>query len=430
MAAAVLAFLLLFQFSAPEGPEGLVYNKDWPTRRLPTKRKGKWDAWSVKGYPGNGGQPVTLTPAETAQVEAHLKKIAEVVESTPYAKAQIGWYANRSAGWIRTRFATERFPLAKLPVESYYALYPFHLMDKLVTRNGERVWTPDWSHETTSIRYEVNGRIPGPREDVFRENQDDGHTLIWYADARPEGDFYGFPVYSGRAVIARKGRDLFRPVPLPRAAAKLLPLYREDAKTAEERLRTLEQKRAETESDKFVRDTMQEFEQEYGSWKTTRAREYEQRRKIRLDWIERARREAREEATPKEGLAAWAWYWTPKRALEAAERLAKEADGTKGACFEAASSDSGLYKSRGWLRATGGAACKPVMEANPEYYDASLPRTAPQLITAGPVDGCIDLKTKAPLLDSLGGSIPHGCNVHRAIWAEMDWAKLASVLAP
>ncbi|MBA4182340.1 MAG: hypothetical protein C0506_17290, partial [Anaerolinea sp.] len=69
----LLAVMLAQQFGAPEGPDGLVYNKDWPTQRLATKRQGKWDAWKMHARPGNGGQPVPLSPAEAAQVEAQLK---------------------------------------------------------------------------------------------------------------------------------------------------------------------------------------------------------------------------------------------------------------------------------------------------------------------------------------------------------------------
>jgi hypothetical protein len=429
---AVMLGLLLQQFSAPEGPDGLVYKKDWPTLRLPTQRKGKWDVWKMHARPGNGGQPVTLSAAEAAHVETQLKAIAAVVETTPYAQAQRGWWAIRSVAWIRTRFATPQFPVAKLPVQSYYSLYPFHLMDKQITKNGVTEWVPDWSQETASITYNLNGGIVGPPERLVYQEHEDGNPLRWYAGAEPEGTFRGFPVYGGDAVIARKGRALFREVGLNQALAKFLPLYREDVKTAEDRLRGYREKLAETESDAFAAEAMAGFEKEYGAWKTTRPADYEFRRKTRLGWIERMRNEARAEATPKEGTAEGRWYWEPKRALEEMERLAKdEAAGQKAACFEAAGAGNALYRSRGMLRAVGsGTSCKPLMEANPDYFDASLPRTATQLIRIGEVTRCVDLKTNAPIDDSLGSEIPHGCTVHRVLWAEMDWKKLAEMVAP
>lgn len=426
----LLAVMLAQQFSAPEGPDGLVYNKDWPTQRLATKRQGKWDAGKMNARPGNGGQPVSLSPAEAAQVEAHLKSIAQVVESTPYAQAQRGWYANRSVAWIRTRFAAPGFPLAKLPVESYYSLYPFHLMDKLTTKNGVKEWVPDWSHETTSITFTINGSLPGPSQSAVYEEDDRGYRVRWYAGAEPDGTFHGFPVYGGEAVIARKGRALFREVPLRRAIEKFLPLYREEVKTAEDRMRTLQQQLAETEAEAFAQKEMADFEQEYGSWKTSRPRDYEFRRKTRLEWIERARQEARQQATPKEGSAEGRWYWEPKRALEAIERLSKEAAGDKAACFETADSDTALYRAKGYVRAAGGGPrCKTLMEPDPGYFDATLPRTAPQLIRIGRLDRCIDVRTNAPAPGSYAPEIPHGCNVHRALWAEMQWEKLAAPVA-
>lgn len=427
----LLAALLAQQFSAPEGPDGLVYNRDWTTLRLATKRQGKWDAWKMQARPGNGGQPISLSTAEAAHVEAQLKAIAQVVESTPYAQAQRGWYANRSVAWIRTRFPAPGFPLAKLPVESYYSLYPFHLMDKLTTRNGVKEWVPDWSQETTSITFAINGPIPGPAQGAVYEEDDGGHRVRWYAGAEPDGMFHGFPVYGGEAVIARKGRPLFSEIPLRRAIGKFLPLYREDVRTAEDRMRTLQQRLAEMEASAFAEQEMASFEQEYGSWKTSRPRDYEFRRKTRLDWIERSRQEARDQAAPKEGTAEGRWYWEPKRALEAVERLSKTAGGEEAACFEAADSDAALYRARGYVRPAGaGPRCKTLMEPNPGYFDAALPRTATQLILVGRLDRCIDVRTSAPAPGSYDPGIPHGCSVHRALWAEMAWKELAALLAP
>jgi hypothetical protein len=430
-ACALAALLFAQQYSPPEGPDGLVYNKDWPTRRLATQRQGKWDAWRMHARPGNGGQTVALAPAEAAQVEAVLKAIAQTVESGPYAQAQRGWYASRSVAWIRTRFPTARFPLAKLPVESYYSLYPFHLMDKLVTQNGVQQWVPDWSHETTSISFTVNGVIPGPSGGaIFTEDQP-GDSVRWYAGAAPDGVFHGMPVFGGVAVIARQDRPLFREVPLKRALDKFLPLYREDVKAAGDRLRGYQQQLAEAESEAFARREMEEFEQEYGSWKSTRPRDYEFRRKTRLESIERTRQEARQQANPKDGDPEGQWYWEPKRALEAAERLAQSATPDQAACFEPAGSNTALYKARGHIRPAGaGPHCKSLMEPNPDYYDTALPRTATQLITIGNLSRCIDVRTGALAPGNYPPGIPHGCNVHIALWAEMDWKKLAALLAP
>ncbi|MEJ5369962.1 MAG: hypothetical protein WHT08_16740 [Bryobacteraceae bacterium] len=424
--------LFLFQFSAPQGPEGIVYNKDWPTLRLPTLRKGKWDAWRLQSNPGNGGQRVTLSANERAQVEGHLKAVAEAVESTPYAQAQTGWFAERSIAWVNTRFPNERFSISKLPVMSFYSLYPFWLMDKKIVKNGVEQWVPDWSHETVSITFWINPEHWGPPGGlILQESADDGSRLSWYADPQPEGEFGGYPVYGGYAVIARKGRPLFRDVTVARALAKFLPLYREDWNAAQQRFQGLQRKLAETESEDYARREWADFEREYGAWKATRPRDYEFRRKVRADAIERARQEAREAAAPPAGSPQGAWYWEPKLALEAMERLASENAGARPACFEAAGSGTALYKSGGYIRVAGSAPnCKPIREPNPDYYDATLPRTAPQMIALGDLTRCIDLKTKQPKDQSIPAHVPHGCNVHLAIWAQMDWTKLAAVLAP
>jgi hypothetical protein len=52
------------------------------------------------------------------------------------------------------------------------------------------------------------------------------------------------------------------------------------------------------------------------------------------------------------------------------------------------------------------------------------------LITVGNLSRCIDVRTGAVAPGNLPAEIPHGCNVHVALWAEMDWKKLAALLAP
>ncbi len=131
--------------------------------------------------------------AETAQVEGHLKKIVSVLESTPCAQAQTGWYADRSAGWINARFPAGGSPLGRLPAECYYSLCRFHLTDKKRTVEGVVEWVPELSNETTSIQYAINSSIPEPPSSmIFHQHNDDGSTTRLYAEPRPETMFSGF----------------------------------------------------------------------------------------------------------------------------------------------------------------------------------------------------------------------------------------------
>lgn len=405
--------LLQAQYSTPEGPDGLVYKSDYKDLRFATMRKGKWDVWRVRGYQGGAGKAAPVTPAEGAQMEAHLKKIAAVVESTPYAQAQTGWYADRSVGWQRAT-----------PVRGNYGLFPFHLMD--ARKNG--VWGPDWRQETVSIYYNVNGELPDTRERaVLQETSEDGTLTRFYADPRPETTFHGYPVYDGDVVITRGGRPLFVPVRVDRAMRYFLPKHRADRKSAEERLAMLKGQLAEAEAPAFAAEAMAAFEKEYGSYRATRPQDYEHRKKTRMDWIERERAERRAAATPVEGTAKGAWYWTPVRALEAAERLAASGRGGEAACFVAGG--EGLYEARGQV-VVEGPGCKPLMEPNPGYYDPALARTAPQLLTITSVKRCLDTAKNPAVALPVNDPIPHGCAVHTRIWEEMDWRALAAVLAP
>jgi hypothetical protein len=70
------------------------------------------------------------------------------------------------------------------------------------------------------------------------------------------------------------------------------------------------------------------------------------------------------------------------------------------------------------------------MEANPLYWDASLPRTAPQLLLLWQIERCLDTSRNPAVLRPQDQFIPHGCVVHGKIWDEMDWKALEAVLAP
>lgn len=433
MLVAALASVLLFaQFTAPEGPDGIVYRDGYNNTRFATLRKGRWDAWKFAGYPGNGGQRVTLTPAEAAQVEGYLKKIAALVESTPYAQAQTGWYAIRSIGWVNTRFPTPEFPLERLPIKSHYHLYPFHLTDKRTTVNGVVQWVPDWSHETTSIEYSVNSAVPGPpASSILIESNDDGSTTRFYLEPQPETYFHGFPVYDGTLVIARKGRALFRPVSVERALARFLPLYQKDRQSAEDRLKGLKEKLAETDSPAFAKEALDEFEKEYGHYRTTRPNDYEFRLKVRNEWINRQRAEARAAANPPESGPEGAWYWGPVRALAEIERLRQSGSLQKPACFEGSPDSDALYSAKGLIRVHGSSpTCKAIMEPNPNYFDPALPRTAPQLLQLWQVSRCLDISRNPATLLPQSDDIPHGCKVHWRIWEELDWKALEAILAP
>lgn len=434
-AALVVLFLMAEsaqgQYSVPEGPDGLVYKEGYHRTRYATSRKGRWDAWQFKGYPGNGGQRVTLTAAELAQVEGHLKRIASILESTPYAQAQIGWYAVRSIGWINTRLPRPGVPLNRLPVMSYYTLYPFNMTDIKKTVNGVEQWVPDWSHETTSIQYSINPSIPGPSSAlIFRKDHEDGSTTRFYADPQPGTYFKEYPVFDGSLVISRKGRPLFRHVSVEQALVHFLPLYRQDRDSAEARLADARKRLAETESPAFAKEALDDFEKEYGAYKTTRPRDYEMRLKVRNQWIERMREEARAAASPPRPGPEGAWYWEPVRAYAEMEQLSKSAEVKKPACFEPSKAEA-LYSTKGLIRVDGSTpSCKSIMEADPGYFDLTLPRTAPQLLVVGNVSRCFDTQKNPPQLLPMNQLIPDGCVVHAKIWEQMDWKALSAIVAP
>ena len=84
---------------------------------------------------------------------------------------------------------------------------------------------------------------------------------------------------------------------------------------------------------------------------------------------------------------------------------------------------------RGQFRGgTGSATCLPLVVTNPVYYDRALPRTAAQLITVTSITRCAAFQGGTPASTS-NRTDAGGCPVHAKMWQELDWQKLADILA-
>lgn len=69
---------------------------------------------------------------------------------------------------------------------------------------------------------------------------------------------------------------------------------------------------------------------------------------------------------------------------------------------------------------------------NWSYFDPKLPRTAPQILTVADFGRCAKLENGKIISRTIvyGLSPPQGCDQHAPMWREVDWQKIAALLAP
>lgn len=418
-------------------PEGLVYHPNGWTRYA-WLRKGVWTRrplgnpfGRVPGVPG-------ATPADVQKMTATLDGVSTLLQTTPEGRDGRGYFVTESRTWSTVDPAglPDGTPAARLPLRFEVGVFPFYNVD--TKKNG--VWVTDRGGETESAYYRFN-QLPGrlTQAVVASEKNAAGTAVEFYTRPEPSATWGGYPIIDGQVLlITRAGRDPWAPVPYGRALKAAMAQFDEDKATAERRLGTLKATMDETMSPAYEQRMRDQFEKTYGSLRTSRPQGYA----TRLASMERElaynREKARKDASPQRDQDGH-WYWHPIDAqADATRRLAAmtPAQARVPACYVEAKGEQGRYRMRGTIRpATDDiAGCRPLVMDNWDYFDTALPRTAPQILVVTDFDRCAYLMKSDPGPASLPPTNqtppPQGCARHVPMWRQLDWTKMAALLAP
>lgn len=287
---------------------------------------------------------------------------------------------------------------------------------KTLSRNtpGGRVVRGELHH----LAFDFN-RMPGQwvsPEWPFEDSEGE-----FFAEGQPDGLFQGLPVYvnisnpdDGYMVIPRNNRPLFRPVTVARVIRWQLTRF--DKEIAEARA---VMDGAKKEYDTFFSPTARAEEDRIIAIRIERERAKTPAAQARI----RANREAEVAASTQRLRQRWDTSLDPahpfltatRRRAEAAARLAalSAAEGQRGACL--------VKREQTYITPDIAAAGSPscsynLVERNADYYDKSLPPTAPQLLVL----------SRFSMLPPIGG-LPG--ERHRNRWANrhmiwgLDWQK-------
>lgn len=148
------------------------------------------------------------------------------------------------------------------------------------------------------------------------------------------------------------------------------------------------------------------------------------------------RQQAQADANPAKD-AKGAWYWNAVDAhVNAVRQLAElpPAEAAASACFvelPAAERSNGRYTMAGSIIPDAAApGCRQIVRTNWDYFDLSLPRTAPQVLFLREFGRCVsvgnDQLVSTPV--SRWDVLPQGCVQHAQMWREVDWTKIAALV--
>lgn len=354
------------------------YDKDddlrneWSKAEFPHQGECRWMPVEWGGKPAQGGD----TAAERLAIRQAQEKAIAFLKTAPVSNPPIGicpWVgAAGSDGLIDMGYAvTSSFSLANWATTTLSRSKP-----------GARVTRGELLHLNFTFNALPGGRISPPYSSPFQMVDAEGEFFI---ESQPTGLFQGLPVYFALSnpdenylVIPRNNRPLFRPVRVDRVIRWQLTLF--DKEITQLRA-TLDN--AKREYDSYFTPTAEADEERI----IARRAENERARTPELQARIRANRRAEVEQQTKALRAKWDIAGNPahpfnvatRRKAEAEARLASlpAAEGQSPACL--------VQREQSYITpdiaAVGTRGCTfNLVERNPDYYDKSLPRTAPQIL--------------------------------------------------
>lgn len=421
----------------PGDTEGLVTSPN-PRIRHAWKRKVFWKTFSEPGR-GTFRLIPAHTAAERARMTATLDALTALLKATPNGSGGEGFWVmdSRTLDYFDPFVLPDKTPLGTYPLTFDTGVFPFYHSD--VETSG--TWAMSVKGETESAYFFFN-RLPESLDTsplLTEARPGDRPPEPFYLRPRQTATWQGLPVYEGQAlVIARPGRDPWTPVPLARALKAALGAFATDRKTADNRLAGYRQKLAEVMAPEWEAQKREAFEKQNGALRASRPSNYAARQRSLENEITVLRQEAQANANPQKD-AKGQWYWSAIDAHDDAVRHLAELtpdEAQAPACFvplPPGQSGNGRYAMTGSIVSEASApGCRQIVRTNWEYFDLTLPRTAPQILFVRDFGRCVtvtgDTLVSAPV--TRWDYPPQGCVQHAQMWREVDWTKIAALVTP
>jgi hypothetical protein len=379
-------------------------------RYRPTEN-GPWRPWSFTAI-ASARQTRGATAAEVQAYETRQQELAAIVKRAPAVAQPVGFAAElwgTLAGYGPPgpgQPAGRSVPLAGAVSFGAFPLIEF-------TRNGRLVNEDLKGGETQLLQFSVN-RIEMDMYSSSKPMEWGSQEMDAFTEPLTGEPVSGLPRVDDVLVVRNNPKPLWVPLPI---ADALKPVI-------EERRLAFVSRR-----DVYARQVA-----EFKEWQTPA-----KRAERRAGWERAAaslpngreflanveKSDVEIEAMNRERLAPGG---PEERGVAAAERELQEATGILEAlapdqraapsCYQSnASSLAGKFR----MAADAGAACRPLVRPNWDYFDPKLPRSAPQVLMVGSFTRCL---TKESMRETNRG----GCVINRELVSSLDWAAVRAWL--
>ena len=373
-------------------------------RYRPTET-GPWRPWSFTASE-HARQTRGATAAEVQAFQTRLQELAAVVKRAPAVSTPIG-FAGEMYGSLASYDSVPGQPPGRaVPLAGSLSFGAFPLIE--FERGGRTVNEDLKGGETELLQFVVN-QLDGSMYGGTRPDGWGSAQLDAFVEPATGAAVAGLPRIGDVFVVRKNPKPLWVPFAL---ADALQPI-------ATERRTRFE----------HGRDTYARQVAEFAEWKSPASRAAR-----RADWQKSAalmpkggaeflanmeKSEPQIEAATTARLAPGG---PEDKDVRAAERELQEIDGIVAALSPEARRAPSCYDQRASrladrFRAHAGApaSCRPLVRPNPEYFDAKLPRSAPQVLMIAMFTRC--LRPEAARATTPRG----GCVINRALVDSMDW---------
>lgn len=340
------------------------------TMRILANEPGKWRPWTCGSLSKNELKTYGLTQSDINAFKVRLQRIAEVFRSSPVWNPPTGVDPSLTGSlfmpWTASSATKKALPIAGTIMMGSFEHY------EVIRGDGE----PHERYvggETFHIMIDVNMLPKGDGVNMLSDKEGE-----FYEEPVRTADIGGFPTYGDVLIIAKNGRPVWTPVSRERYLKAFIAKRRPEAANAERYIADQQKKyeafvapaayaarqaRYKAAVDKMAAKGPATAEHERRYWERDEA-----------DTLNILKRGASLDPADSSFAAVIAGL------KDAEEQLAamSPADRSAQACLLEDKRDP----ARSRLVPMGTPRCKPLVGKNPNFFDPSLPRSVPQIITA------------------------------------------------
>lgn len=362
---------------------------------------GRWRPWKFTAIP-SARSAAGATAAEVQAFEARLVELGQILRRAPVVAQPVGFVVG-THGYLAQYSVAPGQPAGRaVPLAGGFGFGAFSLFE--YDRDGKTV--REEGIATELLYFEIN-QIQALSYSASKPTEWGPLNTEAFIEPSTDAGFAGHPRVGTMFVIRKNPKPLWVPISLGDALQPVVPLRRDEFE--------------------HRRDAYEKQVAEFATWQTPAARAAR-----RADWqktaallpngaeflknMEKSDREI--EPAMRERLAPGG---VEAKSVAAAEREFREADAAHAALSAeeraaAACYDTTASPLAARFRAARDAprSCRALVKPNWAYFDATLPRSAPQVVMLSMFTRCVSAQ-------SLKETNPSGCTVNRKLVETLDW---------